>query len=67
MQMRKFMFNGAVISAAFGLWSTIQASRKGPRDWRIVLGWLNAGIALAIAVGTVVQESKEAQIGEKSR
>jgi hypothetical protein len=67
MRMRKFIFNGAVISAAFGLWSTIQASRTGPRDWRIALGWVNAGIALAIAVGTVIQESKDAQIGDKSR
>ncbi|MFF1877472.1 hypothetical protein [Leifsonia sp. NPDC058230] len=65
--MRKFIFNGAVISAVFGLWSTIQASKAGPRDWRIVLGWVNAGIALAIAIGTVVQESKEAEINDKSR
>ncbi|MFF1572347.1 hypothetical protein ACFVWR_06325 [Leifsonia sp. NPDC058292] len=65
--MRKFIFNGAVISAAVGLWSTIQSSRSGQRDWRIVLMWVNAGIALAIAVGTVLQESKEAQINEKSR
>ena len=65
--MRKFIFNGAVISAAVGLWSTIRASRSGPRDWRIVLLWINAGIALAIAVGTVVQQSKDAEIAEKSR
>ncbi|WP_431280286.1 hypothetical protein [Leifsonia poae] len=65
--MRKFIFNGAVISAAFSLWSTIQAARSGPRDWRIILGWVNAGISLAIAIGTVVQDSKEAEISEKSR
>jgi hypothetical protein len=65
--MRKYVFNGAIISAAVGLWSTIQSSRSGPRDWRIVLMWINAGIAVAIAVGTVIQESKEAEISEKSR
>ncbi|MEO7015881.1 MAG: hypothetical protein ABI130_13900 [Leifsonia sp.] len=65
--MRKFIFNGAVISAAVGLWSTIRASRSGSRDWRVVLMWVNAGVALAIAVGSVLQESKEAEIAEKSR
>jgi hypothetical protein len=67
MRMRKFIFNGAVISAAVGLWSTIQSSRSGQRDWRVVLMWINAGLSLAIAVGTVIEESKEAQINEKSR
>jgi len=66
--MRKFIFNGAVISAAVGLWSTIQSSRSGQtRDWRVVLMWINAGLSLAIAVGTVIEESKEAQISDKSR
>jgi hypothetical protein len=67
MRMRKYIFNGAVISAAIGLWSTIQSSKSGVRDWRVVLMWVNAGISLAIAVGSVIQESKEAQISEKSR
>ena len=58
--MRKFIFNGAVISAAIGLWSTIQSTRSGPRDWRVPLMWINAALSLAIAVGTVLQESKEA-------
>ncbi|WP_223690156.1 hypothetical protein [Leifsonia poae] len=65
--MRKFLFNGAVLSAAIGLWSTIRETRSGARDWRIVLMWISAGISLAIAIGTVVQESKEAEISEKSR
>ena len=58
--MRKFIFNGAVISAAIGLWSTIQSTRSGPRDWRVPLMWINAALSLAIVVGTVLQESKEA-------
>jgi len=58
--MRKYLFNGAVISAAIGLWTTIQSSKSGPRDWRIPLMWINAAISLALAVGAVLQESKEA-------
>jgi len=58
--MRKYLFNGAVISAAIGLWTTVQSSKNGPRDWRIPLMWINAGISLALAVGAVLQESREA-------
>ncbi|MGO4299771.1 hypothetical protein [Leifsonia sp. RAF41] len=58
--MRKYLFNGAVISAAVGLWTTIRSSQNGPRDWRLPLMWINAGISLALAVGAVLQESREA-------
>lgn len=58
--MRKYLFNGAIIAAAIGLWTTIQTSRKGPRDWRVPLMWVNAAISLALAVGAVLQESREA-------
>jgi hypothetical protein len=65
--MRKFIFNGATISAAIGLWTTIQSTKNGPKDWRVPLMWINAAIALVIAIGTVVQESNEAELHEKSR
>ena len=58
--MRKYLFNGAVISAAVGLWTTVRSSQNGPRDWRLPLMWINAAISLALAVGAVVQESREA-------
>lgn len=58
--MRKYVFNGAVISALLGLWTTIQSTRNGVRDWRVPLLWINAGISLVIAIGAVVEESKEA-------
>lgn len=67
MPMRKFIFNGATISAAIGLWTTIQSTKNGPRDWRVPLMWINAALALIIAIGGVVQESREAEIGENSR
>jgi hypothetical protein len=58
--MRKYLFNGAVISAVIGLWTTVRSSKNGPRDWRVPLMWINAGISLVLAVGAVLQESKEA-------
>ena len=60
-RMRKFIFNGAIISAAIGLWTTIQTTKSGPRDWRVPLMWISAALSLVIAVGTVVQESREAE------
>lgn len=56
--MRKFIFSSSVISAIFGGWSVLQTTRRGPRDWRLLLMWLSWGISLAIAVGTVVDESR---------
>ncbi|MFF2051377.1 hypothetical protein ACFVU2_07220 [Leifsonia sp. NPDC058194] len=58
--MRKFVFNGAVISAIMGLWTTIQSTRNGVRDWRVPLLWISAALSLAIAIGTVVEESRDA-------
>jgi hypothetical protein len=58
--MRKYLFNGAVITAALGLWTTVRTSKDGPRDWRVPLMWINAAISLALAVGAVLQESREA-------
>ncbi|RDV46809.1 hypothetical protein DOE76_01875 [Leifsonia sp. ku-ls] len=64
--MRKYLFNGAVISAVIGLWTTVQSSKNGPRDWRVPLMWINAGISLVLAVGAVLQESKEASERDES-
>ncbi|MFZ4896082.1 hypothetical protein ACL9RL_16680 [Plantibacter sp. Mn2098] len=60
--MRKFIFNGSVISTVFGGISAIQATRQGPRDWRLVLLWASWGISLALAIGSVIEESKNAEI-----
>jgi hypothetical protein len=51
--MRKFIFSGSVLSAIFGGWSTVQATRKGPRDWRLLFMWISWGLTVAVAVGTV--------------
>jgi cytochrome bd-type quinol oxidase subunit 2 len=65
MRMRKYLFNGAVISAAIGLWSTVQSSKQGPKDWRVPLMWINAALSLVIAIGAVIAESKEAEERER--
>jgi len=59
--MRKFIFNGHVISAVLGGWSVLQTTRKGPRDWRLALLWVSWAATLAVAVGTVVKDAHEAE------
>jgi hypothetical protein len=58
---RKFIFNSSIIGAVFGAYSVIQTTRRGPRDWRLILMWLGWGITVALAVGTVVQDDREAR------
>jgi len=58
--MRKFIFNGAIISAIFGGLGVVQTTRKGPRDWRLILMWVSWGASLAIAVGTVIEQAHNA-------
>jgi len=53
---RKFIFSGTMLSALFGGWSTVQATRRGPRDWRLILMWISWALTVAIAVGTVLKE-----------
>ncbi len=57
--MRKFLFNASVVSALFGVIGVVQSTRRGPRDWRLVLAWVSWGLTVAIAIGTVVKESEE--------
>lgn len=57
--MRRFLFNGAVLGAAFSAVGVVNATRTGPRDWRLALMWVSWGISVAIAVGTVIEENRE--------
>jgi hypothetical protein len=62
---RKFILNSSIISAAIGGFSAVQATRKGPRDWRLILMWVSWGITVALAIGSVLQDDEEArQLGE---
>ncbi|MET4781668.1 hypothetical protein [Glaciihabitans sp. UYNi722] len=58
--MRKFIFSGSLISAVLGGWGTLQTTRKGPRDWRLILMWVSWAASVAIAVGTIVKQSQDA-------
>jgi hypothetical protein len=65
--MRKYLLNGGVIGAVFGLLSPLQATRKGPRDWRLIFVWASWALALAIAVVTVRDQSELAAERQAAR
>ena len=56
-----------IISALVGGWSIVQTTRKGPRDWRLVLQWVSWAIAVAVAFGSVSYDSKELAKEEKGK
>jgi hypothetical protein len=60
--MRKYLFSGAVISAIFSGIGVVRASIAGPRDWRLLLMWISWAASLAIAIGTVADESERAKL-----
>lgn len=59
--MRKFIFNGSMISAIFGGISAVRATKDGPRDWRTALLWISWLATIASAVGTVVIDARQAE------
>ena len=62
--MRKFLFNTSVLSAAFGVVGLARTTKRGPRDWRLILLWLSWGATLAIAIGTVIENSRDDELEE---
>lgn len=59
--MRRFLFNTSVLGSIFGVLGVVQATRRGPRDWRLALMWIGWAITVAIAVGTVIEQDKNAR------
>jgi len=57
--MRKYLFNGTLLSAIVGGWSTFQVTRQGPRDWRLILMWISWGLTVAIAIGTIIKDAND--------
>ncbi len=57
--MRKFIFSSAMIGVIAGGWNTLQATKQGPRDWRLVLLWLGWALSAAVAIGTVVKDAED--------
>ncbi|MFP7759781.1 hypothetical protein [Marisediminicola sp. LYQ134] len=62
--MRKYIFSSSVIAALFSGWSTLQATKEGPRDWRLLLMWVGWGVSLAIAIGTVIDEDRRGELDD---
>jgi hypothetical protein len=60
--MRKYLFSGAVLSAIFSGIGVVRSTVAGPRDWRLLLMWISWAASLAIAIGTVVDESERAEL-----
>jgi hypothetical protein len=60
--MRKFIFSSAMIGVVSGVWNDVQATRHGPRDWRLVLLWIGWALSAAVAIGTVIQDANEREI-----
>jgi len=58
---RKFIFNGSILSAAFGGISAFRATKQGPRDWRTALLWVSWAATLASAIGTVIIDARAAE------
>ncbi|CAN5387160.1 hypothetical protein BH10ACT6_BH10ACT6_11720 [soil metagenome] len=58
---RKFLFSPALWTSLFGAVGVINTTRKGPRDWRLVLNWVITAAGVAIAVGDVMEKSRNAE------
>ena len=59
--MRKFLFSPSIWSSLFGAIGVIRTTTSGPRDWRLVLQWIVFGATVALAIGTVIERSNEAE------
>jgi hypothetical protein len=62
--MRKYLFSGAVITAVISGIGVVRTTLAGPRDWRLLLMWVSWAASLAIAIGTVSEETKRPELGE---
>ena len=63
-RVRKFLLSPGIWSAIFPAIGLARSSKNGPRDWRLVLLWLSLGIGIALAVGDVLEKSRQAEIEE---
>jgi hypothetical protein len=62
--MRKFLLSPGIWTSLFGAVGLARSTKEGPRDWRLVLMWVSWGIAVALAVGTVLERSRQAELDE---
>ncbi len=60
-EMRKYLFNKQMISAVLSGVSTLKIAKAGPRDWRLGLLAVIWGLGVAVTVGTIAIEAREAK------
>ncbi|MGX5682590.1 hypothetical protein [Schumannella luteola] len=60
--MRRFIFNTSILSSVIGVWGVVQATRRGPRDWRLIAMWVSWALTVAVAVGTVAKEAQDGDL-----
>jgi hypothetical protein len=60
--LRKYLFNGAVISSITSGLSAFRAQRKAPNDWRTALSWAGWVISLIVTIGTVRIDSRAQEV-----
>jgi hypothetical protein len=65
--LRKYLFNGAIITALLSGVQSLRAQRRAPKDWRTYLGWTAWGLTTAVAIGTVRINSIEETKPESQR
>ena len=60
--MRKYLFSTSLWSSLFGAFGLVKTTTSGPRDWRTILLWLSWGATVAIAIGTVIEKNRQAEL-----
>jgi hypothetical protein len=58
---RKYILNTGVLTSAFSFLGLARTTKRGPRDWRLVLMWISALLGLALAIGTVIENNRDAE------
>ncbi|WP_430592468.1 hypothetical protein [Humidisolicoccus flavus] len=65
--MRKYLFNTGFISSVVSGVGVAKATANGPRDWRLALLWASWGIGVALAIGSVIEQNKMAELEDDAR
>lgn len=63
--MRKFLTNGAVVSAVLAVVPLIRQTASQRRRWKTVLMWAAWAIGVAVAVASVLDDVDEAREAER--
>ena len=62
--MRKFLLSPGIWTSLFGAVGIARATKDGPRDWRLILMWVSWGITVSLAVGAVLEKSRQVELDE---